>query len=222
MSKVIISHVGENTVHVDIAPREKPLPINIQIDQPIGLTFKLDFFKFICQSVISGLEPSITKDCGGRLVLRMPHKIEKMQKRSFFRVQVPESMQVNVMFWHRGYKDGTKAVPQSNSWQGTLIDLSGGGLQIAAGIDQKPNFKEGQLIGLQFTPMAHSKPLIIEGQIRHIAKTADEKNICLGVQIVGLEASNDGRERLKRLVETVDIYHNINQEAAANQKPVFA
>ena len=72
-------------------------------------------------------------------------------------------------------------------------------------------FKTGQFIGLQFTPMPYEKPLLIEVEIRHIAPTADEKNLCLGLQMIGLEASVEGREKLSHLCSIVERYHQMNQ-----------
>lgn len=209
MSKVILTNIGESTVHVELAPREKPLPLNIQIDQPIGLTFKLDFNKYICESVVCGLEPSVNSNCGGKIILEMPYKLEKMQKRSYYRVRVPEELNVKAAMWHRGFNEETTAVPSSDIWEGRLIDLSAGGLQIGIPIEKKVKFKMGQLIGIQFTPMPFQKPIILEGQIRHIAMTADERTQCLGVQIVGLEASSEGRDIIKRIVDVVEEYQSI-------------
>ena len=206
MSKVILTNLGQSILHVEIAPREKPLPINIHIDQPVGLTFKLDFNKYICESVVKGLEPSINSDCGGKLLLDMPLKLEKMQKRNYYRVQLPNEKFVEAVFWHRGYSNQEVAVPSNDVWTGRLLDLSAGGLQLGIDISQKPNFKSGQLIGIKFIPFQGERPMILEGQIRHIAKTVDETKLCLGIQIVGLEASQEGREKLRRVVNIVERY----------------
>lgn len=212
MSKVIISDVGSETVHVELAPKQRPLPINININQPIGLTFKLEHNKYMCESVICGLEPSAKPNCGGRLVVEKPVTLDKIQKRSYHRAQVPKETEVNILFWHRGYSDNQQSVPLEESWEGKLVDLSAGGLQIGLEESKSSNFKRGQIIGMKFTPLCHQKPLIIEGQIRHMAKTASNEHVCLGVQIVGLEATEHGREKLKQLASVVDEYHELNKQ----------
>ncbi len=209
MSKVILTYASDSAIHVDILHKEKPLPLNINLNQPVGLTFKQDYSKFICESTVIGFEQSTNANCGGRLVLDLPAKLEKMQKRSFYRVQIPQDMTVKTTFWHRGFKESLVAVPNGESWEGNLVDLSAGGLQIGVSCDKKPSFKLGQLIGLQFRALPQRKPLILEGQIRHVAKTADGKNICLGVQIVGLETSQEGRAKLREIVEIVDEFQKI-------------
>ena len=95
-------------------------------------------------------------------------------------------------------------------------------MQILASQEQKPNFTIGQLVGLQFTPMPYEKPILLEGQLRHIAPTIDEKNLALGIQIIGLEASSEGREKLHRLCSVVEQYHQINQTTNVDQASVSA
>jgi len=66
--------------------------------------------------------------------------------------------------------------------------------------------------------MPYEKPLILDAQIRNILPTADGKNICLGLQIVGLEASPEGRGVLQRLCNVVERYFQINQSGAKQQE----
>jgi hypothetical protein len=48
-------------------------------------------------------------------------------------------------------------------------------------------------------------------QVRNVLPTADRTSLCLGLQIVGLEASEEGRQVLGRLAKVVDHYHQVNQ-----------
>ena len=102
-------------------------------------------------------------------------------------------------------------MPKECYWQGKLIDISAGGVQIVVDIAQKPDFKRGQFIGLRFTPMPYEMPLMFDAQIRNILPTASEKSICLGLRIVGLEASPEGRQVLQRLCNVAEHYYQINQ-----------
>jgi hypothetical protein len=58
---------------------------------------------------------------------------------------------------------------------------------------------------------------MFSGQIRNMLPTADGNNVCLGVQIVGLEASPEGRQVLERLCGVVERYHQINQSSVKQQ-----
>ncbi len=221
MSKVLLTYASDSAVHVDILHKEKPLPLNIKLNQPVGLTFKQDYSKFICETTVIGFEQSTNPNCGGRLVLDLPAKLEKMQKRSFYRVRIPEDMTVKTTFWHRGFKDSLVA-PSDQAWEGHLLDLSAGGLQIGVSCEKKPNFKLGQLIGVQFRALPQRKLLILEGQVRHVAKTADGSNLCLGVQIVGLETSQEGREKLREIVEIVDEFQKILKKKETSLEKVMS
>ncbi|HUV41903.1 MAG TPA: PilZ domain-containing protein, partial [Sedimentisphaerales bacterium] len=102
-------------------------------------------------------------------------------------------------------------------WQGKLTDISAGGVQIVVDTGQKPDFKRGQFIGLRFTPMPYEMPLMFDAQIRNILPTIDQKCICLGLRIVGLEASPEGRQVLQRLCNVAEHYHQMNQCSAKQQ-----
>ena len=60
-------------------------------------------------------------------------------------------------------------------------------------------------------------PLMFNAQIRNILPTADKQTICIGLQIVGLEASLEGRETLSRLVGIVEKYYQINRSGTRQQ-----
>ena len=250
VAKVLLTDIGANRLNVQVLSTKRPHPINIQVNQPVGLSLKYEYGKFIFETTVAALEPSsgpLTLSCdktqnekiipaGGKIVLKIPDRIEIVQRRSYFRVEVPKSLKVNVMLWHRGYANGgteyKKESPVNNIiceesqstgehqvlpkhyWQGRLADISAGGAQIVVDAEQKPDFKQGQFIGLRFTPMPYEMPLVFDAQIRNILPTANEKSICLGLQIVGLEASPEGRGVLQRLCNVVERYYQINQTGA--------
>ena len=75
----------------------------------------------------------------------------------------------------------------------------------------EPQFRKGQFIGMRFTPLPYETPLVIDAQIRNALPRSDRKSIYLGLQLVGLEASSEGREVLTRLVGVVEQYYKMNQ-----------
>jgi len=217
---------------------QKPHSINIQVNQLVGISLKYGYGKFIFETTVVGFEPSSdpasgggTPPCGNpTIVLMVPDRIEIIQRRSYFRVDVPSFLKVNVMMWHRCYTDGKSKtqrigtqtpdahrVPPEHYWQGKLVGISTGGVQIVVDTKQKTDFKKGQFIGLTFTPMPYEMPLMFDAQIRNILQTADEKTICLGLQIVGLKASPQGRQVLQRLCNVVEHYYQINQYSTKQQ-----
>lgn len=194
---------------------EKPHPINVQLGQAVGISIKHGYGKFIFEAKVAALEPSPGPTSGGIIVLSMPEKIECVQRRSYFRVNVPETLKVNVTLWHRRCSE-RQAAP-GRRWKGRLIDISAGGLQLAVDAEQKPDFKKGQFISLKFTPMPYEAPLMFDAQIRKILPTVDKKSICFGVQMVGLEASREGREVLARIIGIIEWYDQLIQSSLKQQ-----
>jgi hypothetical protein len=229
--KVTPTALGSEKLTVTISPGRKSCPMNIRVDQPVGVSLKYEYGRFIFESKVVGFEMTPASNSGGVLALAMPDRISVLQRRSYYRVEVPNSLKVNVTMWHRCYADGDKQTPISRGgefaessrttpthyWQGRLADISAGGAAVSIDAEQKPDFKKGQYIVLRFTPMPYETPLMFNAQVRTVLPTADGKCICLGLKIVGLEASAEGREILSRLIEIVQYYYQMNQSPASLQ-----
>jgi hypothetical protein len=230
VAKVLLTGLGACRVDVQIAPMKKSHPMNIRTGQPVGISLKHGYGKFIFETRVVALEPSPRATGGGTIVLEVPERIEIVQRRSYFRVDVPKSLKVNVLIWHRRLQkrqpkrageclegDGKDLVAPGRNWQGRLVDISAGGAQIVVDATQEPDFRNGQFIGVRFTPMPYETPLAFNAQIRNVLPTADGKSICLGLQIVGLEASAEGRQVLHRLCDVVERYYQANQSGVKQQ-----
>ena len=226
VAKVLLIGLDGDRLCVESMAQKKTLrPINIQINQPVGLSFKYEYGKFVFDTTVEDLKPSQGQqnyqERGGTIVLTVPDEIEVIQRRSYFRVNVPESLKVKVLLWHRNgkYKEIQQTQDISDQMRhcchGRLIDISAGGAQVVVpheSLTTGANFKKGQFIGMRFTPMPYETPMVLCAQIRNILPTADGKDSSLGLQIVGLEASYEGREVLNRLIGIVDQYYQMNQE----------
>jgi hypothetical protein len=259
VAKVVMKDLRGDRLHVENCHTVgRPHPINIRLEQPVGVNFKHAYGKFVFDTTVVGLEPSSDPEAGGTIVLAAPQRIGVVQRRSYFRVNVPASLRVNVVLWHRtgnrASEDRTHAY-----CEGRLMDISAGGAQVVislkhgaggvpAGCDTgsgspmsntapvevappvvgaapsvpgatapragpagTADFRKGQFLGVRFTPMPYEIPLMFNAQIRNVLPTADHAGLCLGLQIVGLEASEDGRQTLSRLANVVERYHQINQ-----------
>jgi len=215
--KVLLRALGIDRFDVEVSPRKKLHPIDIQIDQQVGISFKYEYGKFIFETTVIDLKPSLNTNGSGTIVLAVPDLVEIIQRRSYFRVEVPRMMEVNVMLWHRCYADNSDRMPPEHYWQGKLVDISAGGAQVAVDAAQRPDFKEGQFVMLTFTPMPYEAPLTFSAQIRNVLPTADNNNICFGLQMVGLEASPEGRQTLRQLCNVAEQYHQMNQSSIRQQ-----
>jgi hypothetical protein len=230
VAKVLLTKLDGDTLSVESTISRKQRPINIRVDQPVGISFKHGYGKFLFDTTVKSLEPSTdpetNRQSGGTIVLAFPDKIEVIQRRSYFRIDVPKSLNVKVLLWHRTGKRG-QADPKrdttsemNNCCPGRLMDISAGGAQIVVPNQTdtgKASFKKGQFISMRFTPLPYETPLILSAQIRNVLPTADEQHVSLGLQIVGLEASSEGREVLSRLIGIVEKYYQINQSGVKQQ-----
>lgn len=227
VAKVVMRELVANRLYVEgYHSSRRPHPINIRINQPVGLNFKHAYGKFVFDTTVVGLEPSVNPDAGGTIVLAVPDQMGVVQRRSYFRVNVPESLRVNVVLWHR---KGTRRAqaPEHDYYEGRLIDISAGGAQIAVPLKSgeadmataanESDFHKGQFVGVRFTPMPYETPLMFSAQVRNVLPTADRTGLCIGLQMVGLEASEEGREVLSRIAAVVDRYYDIKQSSAKQQ-----
>lgn len=220
VAKVLLTALDETTLSVQTTHSyKKQHPINININQPVGISFKYEYGKFVFDTSVTGLEPATDADTGGTIVLAMPEQIDCFQRRSYFRVEVPDSLKVNVTLWHRKSRQEESQLPSETAGEGScyssgrLVDISAGGAQIVLDDDSasQQQFRKGQFIGMRFTPLPYETPLLLNAQIRNALPRADGNSIYLGLQIVGLEASPQGRQVLMRLVRIVERYFKMNQ-----------
>jgi|WetSurMetagenome_2_1015567.scaffolds.fasta_scaffold140336_1 c-di-GMP-binding flagellar brake protein YcgR len=249
VAKVLLVDLSQGKIKIEsLHTNQKQHPINIQVEQPVGISFKHKFGKFIFDTTIASLEPSSSQQSresgSGTIVLAAPDQIKVIERRSYYRVEIPNSMKVKVILWHRSAKHDSANHAQSRQeqvrdcCQGRLMDISAGGAQIIAynneasntdenqttpnnntGKDpENMNFKKGQFIGLRFTPMPYETPLTLSAQIRNVLATEDGQGVSVGLQIIGLEASPEGHETLARLINVVDKYYQINQSGVKQQE----
>lgn len=182
-------------------------------NQPVGICVHLGRFNYLFESTIKKVE---TNRQGGRVSLDIPDKVERVQRRAFERQPVPASIKVKCLFWHRGYLDDSERKPAEQYWQGRLLNLSAGGAQIAVDLALKPYFSQGQLVGVQFTPMSYQRPLLLEAHVKYLVDQSEQNQFLVGVEFLGLETGIEGREVLHRLIQIINEYEKLNQQGSSN------
>jgi c-di-GMP-binding flagellar brake protein YcgR len=178
-------------------------------DQPIGICIHLGHFKYLFDSTVLATESQVSS---WRILLNPPDRVERIERRVYHRQPVPANTTVKVLFWHRGYLDDSENEPAENYWQGTLLNLSAGGARFEIEIDHKENFRTGQLLGMQFTPMSYQKPLLLESHVKYAEEQSDNRYFRIGVEFLGLEASPEGRHILDRILEVISQYETMNAQ----------
>ena len=218
--KVTLVNLGAAFIEAEISPRIKPQPMNIGIGQKTAISLKHGYGKIMFDTAITNLLPSLDRTSGGRVILAIPQKIEIIERRSYYRVPVPQEMQVSARIWHQKSVDDESPCDMKHFWNARMVDISAGGLQVTADASQKQFFKAGQFIAIEFSPMAGEEPLRFNTQIRNIIPTADEEYLCIGLQTVNLEMSAEGRDKLRKICDVVERYHRMN--VCCNKKPNYS
>lgn len=219
VNKVVFVGLEGNKLSARLQVRRKPHPpVNIRLNQPVGISLKYEYGKYIFETKVISLETASSDEDGGTIVLELPGRIEIIQRRSYFRVNVPKSLRVNALLWCCSQQqDCISQIPPEKYWQGKLVDVSAGGAAVAVESAQLPQLRRGQVVGVRFTPIPYETPLVLNAQIRNVLPTADGKSACVGLQIIGLEASLEGRQVIQQLCRVVEIYYQINQATAPQQ-----
>ena len=212
--QVCITAVSDVSLHLQVKNDNSTIEPDMTIDQPVGMSLVLGFSKYLFESPVKGFQPSVNGGFGGIIVLNRPKTMERMQRRSYTRIPVPEGINVKTLFWHRGYTDGTTEAPIERYWQGDLIDISAGGLQIEIDSESSSNFRVGQIVGLQFTPMPYEKPIVLEGLVKRDVESQKDGTSIVGIEFLGLESEGSGRAKLHRIIDTINTYETANMEAS--------
>ena len=203
-----LSEVTDTGLEIDLAANVDP---SLAVHQPIGVSLQVDHIKYIFETRITEAHSNVSDGKNKSYTLALPDRIEMMQRRASTRVPTPKTLSVNVTLWDRGYNDNQVDEPSENYWQGTLVDLSAGGLLTCIDPDSAQYFKQDQYLGLQFTPMCYQKPITLEGKINRIDQCDETGNLNIAVEFMGLEATSQGRDKIHRLISIINTYSMQNK-----------
>jgi hypothetical protein len=117
------------------------------------------------------------------------------------------------LIWHKGLENNDNEGLPERYWQGKLLDISQAGAKIAVKVTQILNFQENQFVRLVLTETPIEQTLTLDGKVREVLPSADEKTVHLGLQFVGLEANPDGRKVLQQLCDSMARYYKAPKPA---------
>jgi c-di-GMP-binding flagellar brake protein YcgR len=170
--------------------------------QEIGVSFKKGYHKCLFVTRIVAQEP-YELDPGvmaPSITLLVPEQIEKIQRRAYNRTKVPAKDRIPVSFWK------TENPDQGVVWEGTLSDLSAGGVGIRIPKNEISDLVPGQQYHIQFVPLVGYDPLQLSGCFRHAVEAPEGEQVILGFKLVGLEMDEGGRHTLRQLSRIVSVY----------------
>ncbi len=215
LARVLLGQVDQWCFEATISPRRKLRAVELEVGQSVGMSLQYGYGggydRFVFDTKVIAVETSRDPMDGRAIIFAIPEEVELVQRRSYVRVAAPAGTDVNVDLVRRCDGDVDDADGVDLAWSGRLVDISAGGLQVAIDSSEKGDFARGQVLGVRFTPMSYETPLAFSARVKSILPTADNTNVCIGLEMIGLEASPEGRLILQRLCNVVDQYLQIGQ-----------
>ncbi len=217
IARAIVTGVFDKNFKVRITPQSTAKPVRLKHSLTAGISFQYGLEKgygrFFFETTVESIEKAADTNLLNSVCFEMPQEIEMIQRRSFIRVKVPKSLEVPVNIWVQDFftsSDGQHSAQVSQSWTGHLIDISAGGLAVAINLSEGPALEKSQFVHLKFNPLPNETVLVFNAYVKSISPSADGKAVCIGMEMVGLEASSEGRLILQRLCNTVEQYSKLN------------
>ncbi|MHC4984824.1 MAG: flagellar brake protein [Planctomycetota bacterium] len=164
----------------------------------VGINFKQGHHKHVFEATV--VESFVHPDQDGQPVEALkvvaPSRMQRIQRRSFQRVDVPAGEIVRVSFWRGGKEVEPVGVTDEDVvWTGAVNNLSAGGFQVACHTYHGPQFEVGDLVGVRLSFGLAEESCFADAQFRHAQM--DGEALMLGFQFMGLAHSRHGRAALK-------------------------
>ena len=176
-------------------------PPELSAGQQLGLSFKFKHHKHILNAAIESVGPlAVSDDEVEAIRVRAPRRMQRVQRRAYHRVDVPQNRSVLVTFWLGG-KDGAEG-EGALTWEGWVTNISAGGFQVRIASHGGPGLEVGDLVGVRVELGQEYEPITADAQFRQ--ETVDDRGISLqGFQFVGLNETSAGQEVLHRVGSVV-------------------
>ena len=169
----------------------------------LGINFKQGHHKHVFDATV--VESVVHTGPDGQPVEALkvvaPSRMQRIQRRSFQRVDVPAGEIVRVSFWRGGKEVEPVDSAGEGAWGGAVDNLSAGGFQVACHNYTGPQFEVGDLVGVRLSFGVAEESCFADAQFRHAQ--IDGEALMLGFQFVGLAHSRHGRAALKLITVKV-------------------
>jgi len=188
-----ILRAGADRLWLAYPARDGETPVAMDGGFRLGVAFKIKHHKHIFNAVVvsagefrppSG--PAVAGVCVGR-----PRQMQRVQRRAYYRVEVPRSRSILATFWLGSGQAGP-------TWEGWISDLSAGGFQVRVTSHGAADLEVGDVVGVRIDLGQEYEPVVADAQFRH--QTTDDRGVVrVGFQFVGLNESAHGRRMLHRI-----------------------
>ncbi len=171
---------------------------DLTVADRVGVSFKFGHYKHVFSATVVGRAEHTGDDGQGVEVVQLvgPSRMQRLQRRAFQRVAVPDESLVRAAFWVGGSEvEPTGRQDEASVWTGTVGDISAGGFQMNCHNYTGPSFQVGELVGVRLMFGVGGETCFVDGQFRH-AETHGEQTQ-MGFQFVGLGHSRQGRAALQ-------------------------
>jgi len=168
--------------------------------QHMDVSFRRGHKKCVFRTVTLGRRPLANRDIDGisAIRLRYPEEMAELQRRLYHRAFVPNGMVIPVDLWRGDL--GASPVPEKPICEGTMMDLSAGGISVSLPSDRAPGWDQDETVSCSFLLEPMEPPVRVSGQVRHRDKMPDG-HVRVGVRFMGLDTSPDQRETLRRITQ---------------------
>jgi len=177
----------------------------------INISFKLKHYKHIFTTTVVGSK-EIAQEGGPVAVLSLckPMKMQRLQRRSYERVEIPLNRIVRASVWMGGVEsEPSQASSDLPVWSGPVTNLSVGGVQIICDASASICLDAGDAVGIRLNFGLGEQSVYVNGQFRHCEP--DGNNVRLGFQFVGLDQGEDGKKSLDTINAKVREFSRANQ-----------
>jgi c-di-GMP-binding flagellar brake protein YcgR len=129
------------------------------------------------------------------ILIEWPGQIFELQRRLDYRAPVPTDRVIEITTRKRPAAGNSTEPPM----HATLMDVSAGGLSMAFPNDNHPRWDTDDVIECTFKPDPEQPPLEVIGRVRYAQQTRHAFRV--GIQCYGLEATENGRLILDRMID---------------------
>jgi c-di-GMP-binding flagellar brake protein YcgR len=181
-----------------------------------GVSFKLKHHKHVFTGTVAGTEVTCLDDGAELPILRVcsPTKMHRMQRRAFFRAEVPPNRVVRASFWLGGREaEPAGTSPDRPVWSGRVLNLSAGGFQMQIAGNGQTSLEAGENVGVRLIFGAGRETVYADAQFRHVETVGTEMRV--GFQFIGLAQTAEGRQALQMIGSKAGEYQRDN---AARQR----